>query len=111
MVFEVLSQNYGQRCFTVKLEGFCSDICTFEQKIVNMFLLARTFVIFSQKVCLLDHMIEDVLRLQDIPASNASLCKQFKGSIKAECHRNSKRRVSRLNEMLFGLERVQTNAP
>lgn len=75
-----------------------------------MFLPDCTSGLFSLQFHLLNHLIENYSNFQGIFRLDVSLCEQCNTSIKAASHHTSKRREMRMDEMMFRLDQMQTNA-
>lgn len=77
---------------------------------MNIFLPVCTSGLFSLKCRVLDRVIETISRLEDISALDASPYKPSNTVFRAASCHVSKRRAARMDEMVFGLYLMQTNA-
>lgn len=94
-----------------ELENFCRDVKAFKYKVVNVFLPVYTSVLFLLKFHLLDHRIEVVSRFRSISALDMWPYEHFNTNINAAYRHTSKRLATRMNEMVYGLNQTQTDAP
>lgn len=94
-----------------EFEKVCRDVCTFKQKVVNMFSPAYTSELVTLNFHILNHLIEDVSKFGGLSPLDAPSLKLLNRSVDAACRHMAKQTRTRTDEMVFSLDQAQTNGP
>lgn len=111
IVFKVLSQSYSRGWSVTQFEKLRKEVFAFKHKAVNTFLLVCASGLFTLKFYILNRLIKEISRFGGISALDASPCEKSNRSMDAAYRYMSKRPARCMDEMVFGLAQLQTNAP